>query len=114
MIVGETYFAFLIIEQIQNKISSSKSIAVGLTKYSKRGLRISSICCKKFEIKYSCSAMNLIVFQHLFILMFDLLVVFFFLDELLLIFKVLPFVLSFVNSFSILYTKELKKTFKFS
>jgi hypothetical protein len=108
--VGDTVLDFFISEQMQNKMSSSKSIAVGLTRYSNRGLSMSSIVGKYDLTKYSCSAINLIVFQHLLILMFDLDDPFLdspFLD---LIFSVLPFLGELFISFSILYVKEFKNS----
>ena len=72
----------------QNMISSSKSILLGATKYSNKGSNVSSTTCRKLAAKYSCSAINLIVFQHLFILILALSLITFFLDV---IFAVPPF-----------------------
>lgn len=120
--VGDTPFFFLIIEETQYNKSSSKSIIVGYIKYSKKTFIVSSIISKNYPLKWSCSAINLIVFQHLFILIFALLSTFFFIYYLALIFNVFPpFLFGFPTayfwlfiSFYILITNDDKKIFKLS
>jgi hypothetical protein len=49
--MGETFFDLVIKEFRQKIMSSSKSIELGLTIYSKSGMRLVSIIDKKLEAK---------------------------------------------------------------